>query len=104
VRRFQSIVCLVLFGAPTELTAQSATPPRFVMACAPCHGFDGVSLERNIPNLAGQNREYLYRQLMAFRSGSRIHPTMNFFSNQATPDELERLVDYYAGLLAPPPP
>jgi len=104
MRCLRAIVGLALLACPAGLTAQPAAPPRIVMACAPCHGFEGIGNDRSIPNLAGQNRDYLYRQLMAFRSGSRIHPTMNFFSTQVTPDELERLVDYYAGLPAPPRP
>src|SRR5262245_36106041 len=83
--------------------AQMPAPPGFVLACAACHGFDGVGNDRSIPNLAGQNREYLMRQLMAFRNGQRQHPTMNFFAVQATREELEKIVDYYAALPRPRP-
>jgi cytochrome c553 len=81
---------------PTPSVAQS--PPRFIMACAPCHGFDGMGHDPSIPNLAGQNRIYLYNQVMTFRSGARKHPEMNFFSGQMTQQEIEEIVQYYSML------
>jgi cytochrome c553 len=99
-RMLQAVLGLVTLAMPTGAMAQSPAPPRFVLACAPCHGFDGLGHDSSIPNLAGQHREYLYRQLLAFRGGQRVHPTMNFFSAQMTRDELEQIVDYYAGLPA----
>jgi cytochrome c553 len=92
-----------LFGGllillPTPGGAQTVTPPRLILICAPCHGFDGVGHDGTVPNLAGQNRDYILRQLLAFRSGQRPHPAMGFFSGQATRDELEEIVDYYSSL------
>ena len=82
-------------------SAQSPTVPAFLLACAACHGFDGIGQERRIPNLAGQHQEYLFDQLMAFRSGRRMHPEMSFFAGQIDQDELQQIVEYYAAL--PPP-
>jgi cytochrome c553 len=90
----------VLAGHPPA-AAQSQSPPRLVLVCAPCHGFDGIGNDRAIPNLAGQHPDYLHNQLAAFRGGQRIHPTMNFFSGQMTREELEQIVEYYSAL--PPP-
>jgi cytochrome c553 len=81
---------------PAPSMAQS--PPRFIMACAPCHGFDGLGHDASIPNLSGQNATYLYNQIMAFRSGARKHPEMNFFSGQMTQQEIEQIVQYYSKL------
>ncbi len=39
--------------------------------CAACHGADGNSVSPAIPNLAGQNYNYLLKQLEDFRSGAR---------------------------------
>jgi len=35
---------------------------------------------------------------MAFRSGARKHPEMNFFSGRMTQQEIEEIVQYYAKL------
>jgi cytochrome c553 len=81
---------------PAPSMAQS--PPRFIMACAPCHGFDGLGHDASIPNLSGQSATYLYNQIMAFRSGARKHPEMNFFSGQMTQQEIEQIVQHYSKL------
>lgn len=54
-----------------------------------------------IPNLAGQRRTYLERQVLAFRSGARRRPEMNFFARQASQDEITTILGYYAGLPRP---
>ena len=92
------VLGIVLLAISQPAIAQPATNPRLVLICAPCHGFDGIGHDGTVPNLAGQNREYLARQLQAFRSGERKHPTMNFFSGQVNREELEQLLDYYASL------
>jgi cytochrome c553 len=90
---------LALAGALVPaLVAAQPTPPRFVMACAPCHGFDGIGHDPATPNLAGQHAVYLYNQMAAFRVGARKHPEMNFFSGQMTQDEMRDIAEYYAGL------
>ena len=96
----QAIVSLPLL-IPATAGAEPPSPPRLVLVCAPCHGFDGVGHDRTIPNLAGQHRDYLSSQLSAFRSGQRIHPTMSFFSVQLTREELEGIVEYYSALPRP---
>jgi cytochrome c553 len=79
-------------------SAEPPAAPRFLLACAPCHGFDGIGHDDRTPNLAGQHRDYLYSQLAAFRTGQRKHPQMNFFSGQMTQEELQAIVDYYSAL------
>jgi cytochrome c553 len=101
MRPLIAIFAIVIAMWPHAAVTQPPTPPSFVMACAACHGFDGIGNDRSIPNLAGQSREYLASQLLAFRSGQRQHPTMNFFAVQATREELEQIVDYYTALPKP---
>jgi len=81
--------------------AQPASAPPLVLECAPCHGFDGIGQDDGIPNLAGQHRTYLERQVLAFCSGARRHPEMSFFARQASQDELTTILGYYAGLPRP---
>lgn len=92
--------CLALIGAIASMSAPVAaqTPPRFVMACAPCHGFDGIGHDPATPNLAGQSAIYLHNQMTAFRTGARKHPEMNFFSGQMTRDEMHAIAEYYSKL------
>jgi cytochrome c553 len=96
-----SALLAALLANSHRVQAQTASAPPLVLECAPCHGFDGSGQDDGIPNLAGQHRAYLERQLLAFRSGTRRHPQMNFFARQASQDELAAIIDYYAGLARP---
>ena len=58
----------------------------------------GLGHDARTPNLSGQNVTYLYNQIMAFRSGARKHPEMNFFSGQMTQQEIQQIVEYYSKL------
>lgn len=99
-----SVIFILMAVAVTMLppagaeSPQTAPPPRFVMACAPCHGFDGIGHDPATPHLAGQNMIYLYNQMIAFRSAARKHPEMNFFSVQMSLEEIQAIAEYYAGL------
>jgi cytochrome c553 len=73
--------------------------PRFLLACAPCHGFDGTGRDPETPNLGGQSAVYLYKQMMAFRTAERQHPEMNFFAGQMTRDEMRAIAEYYSKLV-----
>ena len=75
-----------------------AAQPDLVGVCAPCHGFEGISKDVEIPNLAGQHDVYLANQLRAFRSGRRKHTDMHFMAPKLTDDEIDRLVTYFSGL------
>jgi cytochrome c553 len=44
--------------------------------CASCHGIDGISSVGLYPNLAGQQPEYLAKQLHDFKTGRRQDPVM----------------------------
>jgi cytochrome c553 len=77
------------------------------LSCAKCHGVDGVSTTKGVPNLAGQRPSYLYLELKADRLGDRPgggapHSTklMKFFSD----DALANVAAYYASLDPAAPP
>lgn len=92
-------IVVAALGPLSGASAQSE--PRFLMACVPCHGYDGIGYNDATPNLAGRGRDYLFNQLTAFRSGARSHPLMIFFSGQMTQEEMGEIIDYYARLPAP---
>lgn len=96
----QTAVAAFLLANSQSGAAQTSPEPRFLLACVPCHGFDGIGHDGSVPNLAGQGRDYLYNQLIAFRTGQRKHPEMNFFFLQMTREELEGIIDYYSALPA----
>lgn len=65
-------------------------------SCAHCHGTDGNSSSGLYPSLAGQTKEYLYRQIMAFKEGKRknamMSPSVGILSEQDARD----LAEYFS--------
>ncbi len=45
--------------------------------CLACHGPNGNALVPTWPKLAGQHPEYIYKQLMDFKSGARVNDQMS---------------------------
>jgi len=71
-----------------------------VAACQACHGANGVSSSPRIPNLAGQQSDYLVAQLRAFRTGTRKSDLMESVAAQLSDAEINALAHYWNGLPA----
>ncbi|MEY2776883.1 MAG: hypothetical protein RLY30_981 [Pseudomonadota bacterium] len=68
------------------------------MACAMCHGSNGIAPMPSAPNLAGQQELYLSEQLKAYRSGRRKHEVMGVISKPLTDEDIENLSAWYASI------
>jgi cytochrome c553 len=66
--------------------------------CQPCHGIDGVALIPEAPNIAGQNRAYMVKQLMAFRAGERQDEKMTMAAALLSEEEIAAVADWYASI------
>lgn len=64
--------------------------------CSICHGKEGESASPIYPRLAGQNAEYIARQLADFKSGKRASETMKPQAQDLTPEEMAALGAYFA--------
>lgn len=98
---------LLIPGFISMLTAVFSTPVYSADAqkgkeksavCAGCHGIDGIGVSEENPNLAGQKETYLVKQLKAFKSGSRVNPTMNAMTASLTDEDIANLASYYSSL------
>ena len=79
--------------------AQDAAAGRAkAQACVVCHGLDGISIQPDAPNLAGQPVPYLRAQLRAFRSGERRNEVMAVMAKPLTDDEIANLAAWYASI------
>jgi len=54
-------------GAAKLAQKNPPTRPPAAEACTVCHGTDGIGVQNQVPNLAGQHRAYLRRQLLLIR-------------------------------------
>jgi cytochrome c553 len=50
------------------------------------------------PNLAGQKKGYLIKQMKAFRDGTRVEPSMSPMAKPLTDADIENLAEYYSTL------
>ncbi|MGL5445690.1 MAG: c-type cytochrome [Rhabdaerophilum sp.] len=92
------LAALALMVAP-PLLAQERQPRRdLIIECMACHGDDGIAKDKDVPHLAGQNYDYLLKQLRDFQSGRRPHKEMRVMSRLMTEFELREIADFYARL------
>jgi len=66
--------------------------------CTGCHGEQGISVSPQIPNLAGQKKEYLINTIKDFRAGVRKNPIMNSMVKTLTDSDVENLAAYFSSL------
>ena len=72
------------------------------LRCTMCHGARGVS-SSDVPNLAGQYAEVVYKQLMDYKNGQRRHVLMQALASGLSEQEIRDLAAFYAQLPRPSP-
>ncbi len=65
-------------------------------SCFLCHGADGESASEVFPRLAGQNAEYIAKQLENFKNGTRKSTAMASMVTALTPEDMAVLGQFYA--------
>jgi len=69
-----------------------------VLTCNGCHGVDGKAVVPGAPNLAGQNANYLAKQLHEFQAGERINAAMQGMAATLTAEDIENVSAFYESL------
>jgi cytochrome c553 len=90
----QLATALLLLALCASATAQ--TPPQRLGLCASCHGERGIATARSMPNLAGQNPDYLRSAIEQYRSGARDIAAMRAAIGMVSTPELEDILQWYA--------
>ena len=84
---------------PAGAAAKGAT---LVAVCAACHGSNGISVSPAYPNLAGQQYNYILKQLENFRSGARKNAIMSTMAMTIPPSKdhanLKDIAAYFSRL------
>jgi len=71
--------------------------------CAGCHGADGNGgADPTWPKLAGQDPDYIAKQLTNFKSGARKDPIMSGMAAALSPTDMKNLGAYFASLKSKP--
>ena len=74
------------------------------VACAACHGGNGIAVAPTFPNLAGQSATYLYVQLRAFKDVARDNAVMQPLAKALTDQDMRNLAAHFASLPGKPAP
>lgn len=79
------------------LPIQAQTPPPSRLGlCAACHGETGHASMPGVPNLAGQQLDYLRSALKQYRDGRRDVPLMRAAIGPVSEADLDALARWYS--------
>lgn len=93
-----SALAILSFAGNVQASPDASTGKSIAGQCAACHGSDGVAINSQYPNLAGQNYRYLTQQLEAFKNGSRQNAIMHAMASTLSKQQIQDLAAYYSGL------
>ena len=65
-------------------------------SCFLCHGAEGESASEVFPRLAGQNADYVAKQLENFKTGKRKSSAMASMVTSLTPEDMQALGAFFA--------
>lgn len=87
---------LAAAAAPSD-QAQRLRQRALAATCAQCHGTDGRAVEGEaLVRLAGMPKDYIFTQLMAFRTGQRPATIMHQITRGYSQEQLEDVATYFA--------
>ncbi len=101
------LCCILLLAGASRVSASDDAQREMAKrleACTPCHGAAGKGTDDPyFPRLAGKPAGYLYNQLLAFRSGRRKYPPMNYLLHFLPDTYLRQIAEHYASQSPPLP-
>lgn len=89
-----TLIILGITEARAEGDAERGQP--LTALCMACHGPDGNSIAAAFPNIAGQNAQYLLKQMQDIKSNARSAPLMTGMLNAFNDQQLEDIAVYYS--------
>ena len=78
------------------LAADAAAGKSKAVSCIGCHGMTGISANPLWPNLAGQQPDYLVKQMQAFKSGERKDVNMNALMAPLSPADMADIAAWFS--------
>jgi len=96
--RTAAVSTVVAVSVALPAVGDPAAGRRKAGPCATCHGIDGIAVNPEAPNIAGESPIYLERQLKAFRAGTRRHEQMSIVAASLSDQDIVDLVGWYASI------
>ena len=97
----RTLLAVVLVSGGLLQSAIAADPNyarNIAATCTTCHGTDGRSVNSVPPSLAGQNKDYLLKQMQEFRDGKRPATIMHQHAKGYTDAQLGLIAGYFAAV------
>lgn len=91
-----SLLIAALVAAPALAGGDAAKGKEKSAVCGACHGADGNSPTDAFPRLGGQQEDYLYHSLMAYKSGKRKNAIMGPQAANLTKEDMADLAAYFS--------
>ena len=63
-----------------------------------CHGANGISINDMWPNLKGQKKGYLVKQMKNFKSGVRKEPLMDALIKGLSDQDMQDIASYFSSM------
>jgi cytochrome c553 len=98
---FSVLVVVAALAAPAKAddVANPSTQREFgakLLVCSSCHGDQGKPKNATIPNIWGQQEDYLVKQLHDFQTGARAFEVMAWMAKTLTEAEVGPAAAYFA--------
>ncbi len=91
-------LAIALLAASPALAGDAAAGKQKAAMCAVCHGLNGIAKNPDAPNLAGDNANYIMKQLHAFKNGDRKDPQMSIIAGSLTEEDIANVAAWYSSL------
>ena len=94
----QILGTMILFSSSIGASASgdAESGESLTLICSSCHGVDGNSPMGTFPNIAGQNHEYLLKQLRDIKSGARVAAMMTGILDNLDDQQLKDIAAFYS--------
>ena len=93
-----ALLCALAAGTAAAGAADLEAGRKKSELCGACHGAVGISPNPAWPNLAGQQKDYLVKQLKDFREGRRADPWMSPMAKGLSDEDIANLAEFYHSL------
>jgi cytochrome c553 len=96
-----SVAAAFLATASVHAEGDKAAGRKLIYTCNGCHGVPGYSNaypNYPVPQIAGQNQQYIVNALHEYRAGERSHPTMTAQAQSLSDKDIDDIAAYLSSL------
>jgi cytochrome c553 len=90
--------CALILLAGVSMAGSADAGKQKSSGCVSCHGMNGKSTNPNVPNLAGQKKNYLQKALTLYRDKKREDAMMNSLTASLSDADIDDIATYYSSV------